>query len=61
MVINSYFFIHGDTRLEDKSHVISTVDRDAYMTNEYAKLSKQYFESLNLKGSTALLVAAGPA
>lgn len=61
MVINSYFFIHGDTRLEDKSHIISTVDRDAYMTNEYAKLSKQYFESLNLEGSTALLVAAGPA
>ena len=61
MVINSYFFVHGDTRLEDKSHIISTVDRDAYMTNEYAKLSKQYFESLNLKGSTALLVAAGPA
>ena len=60
MVINDYFYVVGDTRLDNKSHIISSVDRTKYMTNEYVKLASSFLSGIKLDGRTALLVAGGP-
>lgn len=60
MVINDYFYVVGDTRLDNKSHIISSVDRTKYMTNEYVRLASSFLSGIKLDGRTALLVAGGP-
>ena len=60
MVIRDYFYTVGDTRLDNKSHIISSVDRTKYMTNEYIRLSSDFLSGIKLHGRTAMLVAGGP-
>lgn len=59
MLVNKYVNVVGDTRY-NKSHLISTVNRDKYMTDEYIKMSSEFLNSLVLDGKTAMLVAGGP-
>ena len=60
MVINKYFYKVGDTRLPNKSHIISSVDRSKYMTNEYINLASDFLSTISLQGRTAVLAAGGP-
>lgn len=54
MFINSYRIEYSTTNL------IQSIDRDEYMTHQFLKLNKEYIESINTIGNTALLYVAGP-
>ena len=62
MVVESYKLIVGDNRSDDnKSHIISSINRENYMTAEFMKITSEYMKNLVSGKKNALLYAGGPA
>lgn len=58
MIINDYFYVHGTKVLKDRIAIEGL--EGEHTTNFYIRMFKERLDSINLKGRTAVLYAAGP-